>query len=201
MSIDSSTRRRRGTTTTLALSLACLALAAGCNSSKSTASSSPTKAAAGAATTAAGAATSAAPTVASGGSLKAVCPSAAEISTALGQTFPAPNQTSGGGELICNYTNSGSGNLVIAFTTLPASAVGAFQEAMTSEAQAQGVDTVAVSGIGDSAYKYTLKDASTNASGVATTVLAFLVGSEDVDLTGEATVAQIETVAHDILAG
>ena len=57
---------------------------------------------------------------------------------------------------------------------------------------------MAVPGFGDAAYLFTLKDASTNASGIATTVMLIEVGSTLIDITAQATPAHTEALAHAI---
>jgi hypothetical protein len=65
-----------------------------------------------------------------------------------------------------------------------------------SQASAQNVTAGPVAGLGDAAYLFNLNDASTNASGVATTVLLIKSGSTLVDITAEATPAQVEALGH-----
>jgi len=181
------------------LSLACLGLAAGCSSSGSVAI--PNNAASGAVPSAGGSAQGAAPTTAAAaGSFKPACPTAAQIGAAVGGTFPAPKVNSSTGSLLCNYNNPDSGaNVVIVFASFPGGSPALLQGAIQSEAQAQKVNAVAVPGLGDAAYMFTQNDASTNSSGVATTLLGVLVGSENFDITAEATPAQVETIARDLL--
>ncbi len=56
-----------------------------------------------------------------------------------------------------------------------------------------------ISGFGDAAYTFTLNDAGTNASGIATTIMVIQVGSTLVDITAEATPAHVQALAHVIL--
>jgi len=181
------------------LSLACLGLAAGCSSSGSVAI--PNNAASGAVPSAGGSAQGAAPTTAAAaGSFKPACPTAAQIGAAVGGTFPAPKVNSSAGSLLCNYNNPDSGaNVVIIFASFPGGTPALLQGAIQSQAQAQKVNSVAVPGLGDAAYMFTQNDAGTNSSGVATTLLGVLVGSENFDITAEATPAQVEAVARLIL--
>jgi hypothetical protein len=200
MSIYSSPRRGLGIGSTVALSIACLGLLAGCGSSgKSTASNN---AAAGGSTGAAGAATSAATTAAAaaGGAVPG-CPTAAQVSAIMGQTFPAPKSQSTSGGVYCNFTNASGGNVVVGVVPFPGGTSSALGTAIASQAQAEGVKAVAVPGLGSAAYLFTLNDASTNSSGVATTTLAILTGTNDVDITAQATTAQVEAIARDMLAG
>jgi hypothetical protein len=199
MSIYSSPRRGLGIGSTVALSIACLGLLAGCGSSgKSTASNN---AAAGGSTGAAGAATSAATTAAAAaGGAAPACPTAAQVSAIMGQTFPAPKSQSSSDGVYCNFTN-GSSVVVVGVVPFPGGTSSALETGIASQAQAQGVKSVAVPGFGSAAYMFTLNDASTNASGVATTTLAILAGTNDVDITAQATTAQVEAIARDMLAG
>jgi hypothetical protein len=180
------------------LSLACLGLAAGCSSSGSAAI--PNNAASGA-PSAAGSAPGAAPTTAvAAGAFKPACPTVAQIEAAVGGSFPAPKVNSSDGSLLCNYSNPDTGgNVVIIFAAFPGGTPALLQGAIQSEAQAQKVNAVAVPGLGDAAYMYTQNDAGTNSSGVATTLLGVLVGSENIDITAQAAPAQVETIARDIL--
>jgi hypothetical protein len=125
--------------------------------------------------------------------LKAKCPTAAAISAVVGSTYPTPKSNSGAGEVICNYA-SGSTNLVISFAPTPVNAASLKQVAQL-EAKAQGVQITPVSGIGDAAYVYTLKDAGTNTTGVATNNILALAGSHYLAIVGEMSVAKIEAVA------
>jgi hypothetical protein len=47
---------------------------------------------------------------------------------------------------------------------------------------------------------FTADDASTNASGVATSAIAIVDGSELIDITAELTLAEVEAVATYVLA-
>jgi hypothetical protein len=191
--------------------LVCLAVA-GCSSSSSsghgstasaasggaaTSSAAPaggasTSAAAGTPSSSAGSASPPATAAASGGS--GSCPSAAAVSAAVGSTYPAPKILKSTGTLVCTYESS-SVNLVIDFATLTVSA-SELKAVAASQAQAQHVGITSVSGLGDAAYAFTLKDGATNSDGVATSTLLVLKGSQDTTLVGELTVPKLEAVAR-----
>lgn len=173
---------------------------AGCGGSSTKASGPAASAGAGGGTSAGVEGTSAPTTAAAAaGSVNSTCPTAAAISAETGQTFPAPKTSNADGSVLCNYTNSTDGNVVILFAPFPGGTTSTLQGAIASEAQAQGVDAVQVSGFGQAAFLFTLKDAGTNASGVATTTIAILDNGIDIDITAENTVAQVEAIAHGIL--
>jgi hypothetical protein len=68
-----------------------------------------------------------------------------------------------------------------------------------SQAGAQQVTAHAISGFGTAAYIFTLNNGSTNASGIATTIMLIQSGSTLIDLTAEATPAHVQALAHVIL--
>lgn len=200
-------RKSRGLAATVAVSVACLALASGCKSAttSSGAAGQPTggnPSAAGSAGGATAAATSA-PAAAAGSSNRfTACPTQALVSSALGVSVPAPVQNGDAGSLVCNYSDSGaSADVVIALSALPAGSASAsvLKTVADTQAQAQGVTATAVSGLGDAAYMFTMKDAAANPSGVATTVLIVFVGTEDVDITAQTPADKVEALAHAII--
>jgi hypothetical protein len=174
---------------------------AGCSASAATADSAATD---GASTPAASATSPAAaspastspasssPAAAAGGSgsFKAVCPSTATVAAATGESYPAPKQTNGGGELTCSYNNSND-VLVVGFTSYPTASGSDVKLAMDSQAKGQGVPDHAIPGLGTAAYGFTTKD--------GTTIIEMLVGSEIVVVTGISTsAAGVQTLARDI---
>lgn len=193
--------KKHGFGTAIVVSLACMGLAAGCSSAGKTATPSG---GAGGVPGSGGSAQSAAPAAstaaaAGGGSVNATCPTAAQVSAALGATFPAPKVNGSGGSIVCAYTNAAGGNVAIDFAAFPGGTASTLKIAIDSQAQAQGVSDVAVPGYGDAAYMFTMHDASTNSSGVATTLMSVLVGSENFAISAEATPTQVEAIARDIL--
>jgi hypothetical protein len=137
------------------------------------------------------------------GAVSATCPSSAEITATAGSAYPAPTVSKSSGTVLCSFSDPTTGaNLVIEFTSVPGASASArvLKIAADSQANAQKTKAVAVSGLGNAAYLFTLKDASTNSSGVATTSLEILDGSKLIDITAEATVAQVEAIARYVLA-
>jgi|HubBroStandDraft_5_1064220.scaffolds.fasta_scaffold274683_1 hypothetical protein len=184
---------------TVLMAAAVIALA-GCGSSAATANSTATVSAPTASAPTAGTSSSAAtaaPVAAAGsGSVKAACPSTAEVSSAIGQTYPAAKQISGSGDLTCTYDNSAGNVLVVLFAAAPGSTGADLKVAMDAQAKGQNVTDNAVSGLGDAAYEF-----SSTTSGTVQTIVDLLAGSEDIDVTSQASVAQTEALAHDILGG
>jgi hypothetical protein len=92
--------------------------------------------------------------------------------------------------------------MVIEFTSVSgaSASASALKIAADSQANAEKTTAVAVSGLGNAAYSFTLNDAGTNSSGVATTSLEVLDGSKLIDITAEATVAQVDAIARYVLA-
>jgi membrane protease subunit (stomatin/prohibitin family) len=89
--------------------------------------------------------------------------------------------------------------VVIVAAAFPGGTPAVLQQVIASQAKAQNVTSVPVSGLGEAAYAFTLHDAASNSSGVATTVLGILYGGENIDITAEATPAQIEVLARDMI--
>ena len=194
MSFHSHTLRRPGAEMIALLSVALLA---GCGASGTSApSTSPPGTPAGTSAPGSGTAT---PTPAA--AVLTTCVTSAEIATLTGTTFPAPQQSSSTGYLLCNYNDPTSGaTLVIEVESAPGTSDSALQIAASAGASAFNVTATSVSGLGDAAYIFTGDDASTNASGVATTGLEVLDGSELVDVTAGLTPAAVESVASYVLA-
>jgi hypothetical protein len=132
-----------------------------------------------------------------GSSVSETCPTAAVVSAALGSTYPAPQTSTGGGMVSCNYSDPNtSANAVLGFSKATGITAAVLKSTAQSQAQAQNVKASPVSGLGDAAYSFTLTDASSNASGVATTVLLVKSGSTLVDITAEASPTQVEALGH-----
>jgi hypothetical protein len=133
----------------------------------------------------------------SGSTVSETCPTAAVISAALGSTYPAPQSSTGAGMVSCSYNNPNtSANAVLGFSKATGITAAVLKSTAQSQAQAQHVAARPVAGLGDAAYIFTLTDASTNSSGVATTVLLIKSGSTLVDITAEASPAQAEALGH-----
>ena len=194
MSFHSPTLRHPGAA---GIGLLSVLLLAACGASSTTApSTSSPSTAAGTSTPSSSAAT---PTSA-GAALSTTCPTSAEIATLTGTTFPAPQQASSTGSLVCSYNDTTSGaNLVLEVTAAPATTASALQIAAGAAASAYHVTASSVSGFGSAAYAFTANDASTNASGVATSFIEILDGSDLIDITGELTLTEVEAVATHVL--
>ena len=188
MSFHSPTLRHPGAA---GIGLLSVLLLAACGASSTTApSTSSPSTAAGTSTPSSSAAT---PTSAAAAG-STTCPTSAEIATLTGTTFPAPQQASSTGSLVCSYNDTTSGaNLVIEVTAAPGTTASALQIAYK-------VTASSVSGFGSAAYAFTADDASTNSSGVATSVILILDGSDLIDITAELTLAKVEAVATHVLA-
>jgi hypothetical protein len=181
---------RYGQAKTVLVAAAVIALA-GCGASAATTGAT----AVSTATTSANPTTSAAATTAAAsGSFKVACPSTAEITSTLAQTYPAPKQQSGGGTLTCTYSNSQNDVLVVLFAATPNVDAGDVKIAMDAQAKGQKATAYAVSGLGDGAYEF-----SYNVTGQLETIVDMLSGSEDIDITAQASAAETEALAHDIL--
>jgi hypothetical protein len=89
---------------------------------------------------------------------------------------------------------------VIEVTAAPGTTASALQIAAGAAASAYKVTASSVSGFGSAAYAFTADDASTNSSGVATSVILILDGSDLIDITAELTLAKVEAVATHVLA-
>jgi hypothetical protein len=125
----------------------------------------------------------------------AACPTSAAITAALGTAYPAPKVSSDSGTVLCSYSDSKTGaNLVIIFS--PSSGTSASNLKMVADMQAKAQNTTAapVPGLGTAAYTFTLGDAR------GTTMLMILDGSQLIDITVKATVAQVQAIARYILA-
>ena len=195
MSFHSPTLRHPGAAGIGRLSVLLLA-ACGASSTTAPSTSSPSTAA-GTSTPSSSAAT---PTSAAAAG-STTCPTSAEIATLTGTTFPAPQQASSTGSLVCSYNDTTSGaNLVIEVTAAPGTTASALQIAAGAAASAYKVTASSVSGFGSAAYAFTADDASTNSSGVATSVILILDGSDLIDITAELTLAKVEAVATHVLA-
>jgi len=132
--------------------------------------------------------------------LGSACPTSAEMSTAAGTAYPAPRASNSAGTVVCNYADPTTGaNLVLLFQSNSGTSASTLKIVADSQASAQKTTATAVSGFGSAAYVFTLDDASTNASGVATTNMFILDGSTLIDITAEATVAQVKAVARYVL--
>lgn len=91
-------------------------------------------------------------------------------------------------------------NLVSLLTPAPGTSASTLESVAESQATDQDSTAAPVSGFGDAAYIFTSADASTNSSGVATTVMMVQDGSKLIDITAEATGAQVQAVAHYVFA-
>jgi hypothetical protein len=161
---------------------------AGCGASAGTTAASST-------TTSSTATDSTSPTAvaaaaAGSGSFKAACPSTAEIASALGQQYPAPKKSASGQDLTCDYSSPAGDILVIVFGAAPGTTGADLKLAMDAQAKGQNVPDHAVPGLGDAAYEFVM-------SGTAN--LDMLSGSEDIAMTSTASLAHLETLAHDVL--
>jgi hypothetical protein len=114
----------------------------------------------------------------------------------VGSPYPAPaSNNSGAGLVVCTYEND-SVNLVLSFAPPTGVTATVLKQVVDAQAQAQGVTDSAVGGIGTSAYIFTLNDAATNTSHVATSTLGFVAPNRYVVIVGQLSVPQIEAVAR-----
>jgi hypothetical protein len=101
----------------------------------------------------------------------------------------------------CNYADTTTGaNLVLVISSADGVSASVLQQVVQSQATSQNATVNTVSGLGDAAYTFTLSDAATNVTHVATTILEVLKGSYYLDITAEASLAQTESVARLILS-
>jgi hypothetical protein len=91
-------------------------------------------------------------------------------------------------------------NLVLSFAPPAAVTATVLKEVIDAQAHAQGVSDSAISGVGTSAYIFTLNDAATNTSHVATTTLGLVAPDRYVVIVGQLSVPQIEAVARLTIA-
>lgn len=174
----------------LAVSAMCGAVLVACGSG------SPSTSSAG------GGASTGAPTSSSGGTSSGTtalpsCPTGAALSAAVGSAYPNPTVQSDAGFLTCTYSDPTDGaNLVISATTEVGVSASTIQAVAQSQAAAQGVTASSVSGLGDAAFSFTLNDSATNFDHIDTTSVEFIQGSNVIDITAEATLAQIEAAGH-----
>jgi hypothetical protein len=132
----------------------------------------------------------------------ATCPTSAAITAAAGTAYPAAKASSNSGTVLCNYSDSKTGaNLVLMFSPAASgTSASTLKMVMDMQAKAQNTTAAPVSGLGAAAYMFTLADARTNASHVATTMLMILDGSQLINITAQATFAQVQAVARYVLA-
>jgi hypothetical protein len=144
--------------------------------------------------------TSGAAATSSGTSALPSCPTGAAVSAAAGTSYPDPTVQSSAGFLTCTYEDSSTGaNLVIVGTSEAGVTAATVQAVVQSQAAAQHVTASSVSGLGSAAFTFTLNDAANNVLHVDTTVVEFIQGSNILDITAEATLAQVEAVGHLLL--
>ncbi len=178
------------------IGLLSLLLLAGCGASSTSVPSTSSPSTAAGTSTPSGSA----PTPTPAGTVPTACPMPAEIATLTGTSFPAPQQSSATGTLLCSYNDPTSyATLVIEFASAPGMTAGALKISADGAASAYNVTATSVSGFGDAAYVYTADDASTNASGTATSAILIVDGSELIDITAELTLADVEAVATYVL--
>jgi hypothetical protein len=173
--------------------VACIFMVAACSSPKPSAKSDGSNAAAaGAGSTTTGSTAVGNPS----------CPSAAAMSTATGDTLPAPQQGTSSGTVTCNYNNTSSGaTLVIIFAPAKGITTTLLKSVVAGQASAQNATPTAVTGLGSAAYIFTEPgSAATNINHVASTDLSILAGSELIDLTGPITAAHLEAAARIAIA-
>jgi hypothetical protein len=166
------------------------ALVAACGSASPATTSSGAAAPTGAPTSSGGG-------TSSGTTALPTCPTGAALSAAIGSPYPDPTVQSDTGFLTCTYSDSTDGaNLVITATTEVGVTASTIQAVAQSQAAAQGVTASSVSGLGDAAFSFTLNDSATNFDHIDTTSVEFIQGSNVIDITAEATLAQIEAAGH-----
>ena len=133
--------------------------------------------------------------------VSATCPTSADITAAAGTAYPEPRVSGFAGTVMCSYSDPATGaNLVMMFSPASGTSASTLKIVADSQANAQHVTAVPVSGVGTAAYTFTLADVGTNSSGVATTILMILDGSTLINITAQATVAQVQAIARYVLA-
>lgn len=130
------------------------------------------------------------------------CPSAASVSAAAGRSLGAAKPLSGDGDLVCTYNQPSSGaNVVVSIASLKkAISVSTFDLVGRSQAQAQHASLQSVTGFGHPAVLFTIKDASADPDGIATSTLIVLVTStRELLVTGSLPVAAVRGIGHAVL--
>ncbi len=120
--------------------------------------------------------------VARAASVPKTCPAASSIQKAAGTTLKRTSAETSKAALLCSYQAAKFGNVVITAGPLPGVSASAFAEVVQLEAKKAHLTKI--SGIGQLAYEFTQNNAKSNASGVATTGVFTLVGSEEFDVVG-----------------
>jgi hypothetical protein len=125
------------------------------------------------------------------------CPSAAQASTALALTAPAPIQSNPGGFLACRYNNPNPPTLNISISVGPSEGAtpSIFEQVGTAGAKATNSTVSPVPGLGVAAYTWS----ATIVPGSAPNVyLAVLTNSTDMSLQGGVSLAGLEAMARDL---
>jgi len=134
-------------------------------------------------------------TAAAGSGANPTCPTAAAVTAAVGSPYPTPVSHSGAGLLECVYAND-SVNLVMSFAPSASVTATVLKQVVDAQAHAQGVSDSPVSGIGTAAYIFTMNDAATNSTHVATTTIGLIAPNRYVVIVAQLSVPQIEAVAR-----
>jgi hypothetical protein len=127
------------------------------------------------------------------GTIPKTCPTAAQVSSAIGFTVPAPLASSDSGSLSCTYATGGADDVEINFQTTPPGTTAAGLEAQLTSDAASGTKVRAVSGYGQAAFTST-----TSGGGVGMLVLD---SSVEISIVGGTSMPGLAALTKTILAG
>jgi hypothetical protein len=128
-----------------------------------------------------------------GGSLPKDCPTAAEVSAAIGFTVPDPLPSSDADSLSCTYPTGGVNTVEINFQTTPPGTTAASLEAQLQAGAAPGSTVTRVSGYGQAAF--------TTSGGSPGGGMLVLNGGIEFSITGGTSIPGRENLAKKLLAG
>jgi hypothetical protein len=124
------------------------------------------------------------------------CPAAAKLVGPAGTSLTRKQSTKSGATIVCSYTNSKYANLTFDITTVKGVNASAFDTAMGIQAKAQHAVVKTIHGLGTAAVEFSLKDAKTDADGIATTTVAALVGDKEVVVVATLPAKHVLDIAH-----
>jgi hypothetical protein len=111
--------------------------------------------------------------------------------------MPLQEANAKNGSGLCDYDAVTSGeNLAVVFNQAGPVTASLFGTVMSEQAKSANVTASPLPGLGQAAFIFTAKDASTNVDHVASTTIGVFAGSEYVFLTGTLTPPKIEAVAR-----
>jgi hypothetical protein len=169
-----------------------------CGSSSSSSSSASSTAATSAASTATSGSSSTTTTGAStgGATSTSTCPSAAQVSAALGSSFTLTKKLSVDSSSIeCSYSASGGGGVLLTYSVAPSGSESAVRARLTALAGGLGNGGgKPVSGVGDAAYA-----GSTSFGSVDAKAIYAIKGTKTVLLVASAPLTKVEAYASSLL--